>query len=319
MFSKVFLLATLAIGCNTLRLNHAQEEFLPGGVPIIWINGFARTLSSTTQAVISAGLPENQFSLFEPCETGNYNGAPINQSTLTRCVEDLMACDMSKMSKESGRTFAEGCCDLNENNWESKCRESSHILIKTVNRPGLSHVMELLEANDKIQMIHVERDPRSIYTSQQANFHGGEHNTEKLKTICTQQYWNKQNAHPRLHKVKFEELVAHPYQAFESLLSKLGVPMTQQHKDFIAQHFNNPNCQSYGKPNYTYDTCRVDSKASVRKWEQFLNAEEVEAFKNFEHCQEVDKSYGYTSSQKDFPESKGPMEFHKDKIPKTFD
>merc|ERR1712224_444452 len=129
--------------------------------------------------------------------------------------------------------------------------------------------VSLLDANDKLQLVHIERDPRSIYASQQAAFYKGKHSTSRLLKICTMAAENMKISHSRLHKVRFHELVSDPFNAFESLMHKLSLPMTQQQKDFIGQNFDNQNCHET-----TYGTCRKTSQQSIRKWEKFLNSDE---------------------------------------------
>jgi hypothetical protein len=211
-------------------------------------------------------------------------------------MKDAMACDFSKISSEWNACFKKGCCGVDARNWGGKCAKSEYRLFKTINA-NLNESVWLLDATDNLQLVHIERDPRSIYASQQAAWHKGQHSTSNLLKFCKMAAENIKISHPRLHKVRFHELVSDPFNAFESLMNKLSLPMTQLQKDFIRENFNNPNCTEH-----TYSTCKKKSQQSIRKWERFLNPHDQEAFKTSSDCQTVEKFYGYDLLASRFPE-----------------
>lgn len=243
---KEFLLAALATRCHALRIKvgHIRDD---SSTPIIWIKGFGRTLSTTTQQVISASLPENQLSLFEPCTHDYYDGEPVKHNNQIQCMKDAMACDFSRISHEWETCFNNGCCHVTDQTLDKKCGESAYRLFKTIN-PDLKETLSLLEANDLLQVLHVERDPRSVYTSQQVNWKNGWHDVSLLLKYCKQAAENIKISHPRLHKVKFHELVSDPFNSFESLLNKLGLAPTKPIEGFHSTKFQ--QCKLHRKESW---------------------------------------------------------------------
>lgn len=166
---------------------------------------------------------------------------------------------------------------------------SEHQVYKTIN-PDLFEALPLLDANPNLQIVHIQRDPRAVYSSQHETRRWDERKTEHLAEICDMTAANLKVAHPRVHKVNFHDFVTNALEATRDLMNRLKVSMTQAQAIFIEDTFNNQNCLEND-----FGLCRRNSTNSLHKWKMVLNSDEKHAYDTWESCQTVQRFFGYSN------------------------
>lgn len=260
---------------KTLDSMHASK--------IIYVNAFARSMSSTMQKFLET-LDPSTFSLFEPCHWKDKTqyGKMTEEGTAARCVSDVLDCNFSKIQL---LFFTPGFKNY-KRNYTTKCLASSTRNFKTITVHNLTNVIDMVDSHpQELKVVHILRDPRSILASQKLNF--GHRLTEGgVAEVCRFQLYNLAVSHRKIHKVHFHEIVNDPTLAFKKLTQDMGFSFAAPQEDFVSANFNNPSCDER-----TFSTCRRNSKTRVRKWEKDLNDKEKQLFVNNEECMKVIRTY----------------------------
>lgn len=285
-FVFILLLVFLSLA-ETLRLNdndvnNVSREFLTP--QIIYVNAFARSMSSTMQAFLKTlGSSKSTFSLFEPCHPQDVSsyGSLWEEDTAAKCVSDVLKCDFSKI-----QTFHHTQNQISK--YDNKCSTSSTNNIKTISVHNLTNVINMLDSHlQGMNVVHILRDPRSILASQKKAFINKRfHHMQTVAEVCRIQLHNLGVFHPRIRKVHFHDIVSAPEIEFKKLTQDLGYTFTASQANFVTANFNNPKCDDAA-----YSTCRTNSRICVRKWEQDLNDEEKNLFTNNKECMKVIRAY----------------------------
>jgi len=254
-----------------------KHQAKPGvDMKTIWIAAFPRTMSSTLQSFLCAGLPRC-YALFEPCHQEDETAyGPMTEANAARCMEGVLRCDFSHFInhfRPENLNQSAKCADA-DNEWR---------VFKTANIEDLrAYVLPQLEAKPWLQAVHIERDPRAIYSSTVNTI--GFDTPPTIESLCNTMARNLNTSHPRLHKVAFKEVAERPRGALGGLLRSLGFGgLAPAHEEFIAENFDNPDCTD--EP---YGLCRSDSSARVDQWEDELSAVEERAYLASPSCRALE-------------------------------
>lgn len=290
----VGLLSLQVILSSALRLSTTVYE-PDDTVQIMYVNAHGRSMSSTMQGFLRTFQPNDAFTLFEPCHgrdatqygqmfpSENSQGSrEAAEEAAAKCTTDVLSCDFSKFDKPLYiQAFSAGVTlkELTDN-----CEASSTRNIKTTTVHNLTNVIKMLETQPEMKVVHMLRDPRSIYASQKGALELDLR--PSVEHLCKWAAYNLDVTHPKIHKVQFHDVVTDAKSTFKKLTEDLGLTFAQDQERFVKDNFNNANCKED-----KYSSCKVDSKASVRKWEQNLDQKEKDAFHQNKDCMKVIRAY----------------------------
>lgn len=250
---------------------------------IIYVNAFARSMSSTMQKFLET-LDPSTFCLFEPChgQDETQYGNLGEENTAARCISDVLNCDFSKIQL---LVHTPGFKN-HKSEYIKKCLASSTRNFKTVTVHNLTNVIDMINSHpQELNVVHILRDPRSILASQKSTFHMTL-TEELIAEVCRFHSNNLAVSHQKIHKVHFHEIVNDPMSAFKKLTQDMGFSFLDSQKDFVSANFNNPSCKDEA-----YSTCRKNSKSRIRKWEKDLSDKEKLIFANNDECMKVIRTY----------------------------
>lgn len=268
----------------------------------VMVASFSRSGSTTMLDLIRASTPVlKSFALFEPCHAQDvYNHhvitGPQASGGCPNLFRDITRCDFRRVQKLWGwgnahskhrRKFYKPVTAA------ADCRHAQLQITKTIYMNDLQgHIVPLLNAVPKLQVVHIIRDPRAIYasrlqqTQQGARFRMSDAITQ---TMCQLLARNWHVSHPRLMKVRFEQWVGQPDPIARQIYHFLGLQFGGEQNAWVQQHFNAPSCGSGGG---SFGTCRENSAHVAQKWRTQLGPQDLAMFST-PICQQALSLYGY--------------------------
>lgn len=291
---------------HALQVSKPEEDSTPR--ESVWIVGLMRSGSSTILSMMSSTIDGNEdggevFSSFEPCDRNdNYSGTLKDFHTKeTSQDEDSALCGQLVLGMSK--------CDFSEvqdlHNWgnphstnghtanfdrslaESLCKKSHSVAVKTVLPIMMENVTWVLEANPKMKIIEVVRDPRGMYASHAAgNGIGG----DTIEKLCGQVARNLDVEHTRIHRVVFEELVKNPWNVTKGVFKFLGRSWGKPQEDWVRGSFNS-DCDETQEGRF--NDCHSDSAAVATSWKESFPSDQNEKFSQIADCVAVAHAYGY--------------------------
>jgi hypothetical protein len=187
------------------------------------------------------------------------------------------------------------------------CKRSDVIAFKTVTygHTGQDSVLTFLERHPRLKVIDMVRDPRGIYASWRTTLPfstivNGEREGNPdahdsgwwvgLEGICRSFAQNLRRSHPRIHRVKYEDLVLDPFRTMRAAYAFAGLTFGEAEAVWITQTFN-ANCEERDMGQFS--GCHRNSSEPVARWEDVLSPYEKSLFLEDPRCREVAEHYGY--------------------------
>lgn len=273
-------------------------------------------LVNVTGGIANSAEVDNVFAVFEPCDRRDQVSPEIEQLPFEdRCVKlmpGLSQCDFDKVYSfynwENEHNKLRGADFVFDREQATRaCKSADLIAYKTVTRAYedfrlMSHALPALDADPKLRIIDVMRDPRSIFASWMTTWpfndttqsSGVWRNVSALTGICDTLAAGMDVEHPRLSRVVFEEMVKTPYKVHQQVSSFLGAPFGDAARAWVARTFNARDCPGVDMYIAAYSDCHTNSNESVAKWRGVLTTEEEEAFLNHSACLAVAQKFNYT-------------------------
>jgi len=287
--------------------------------PTIWIHAFARSGSSTVLSMVSEneGSLDPQtgknvsrvFTLFEPCHAEDDVEPELAARGCPGLVQDLANCDFSLIRKLHGwndiHSKRRGCENYDPVLASQACSGADLVAFKTISKAFetfniQAQAYELLEQKPDLHLLDVIRDPRSIYSSWMTTWPfndpsvgGLGHDISALIDICETYANNIDATHPRVHRIRFEDLINVPDKAVQAVYDSIGIPFGQAQKSWIRKTFNAADCPGVDEWIAPYSDCHTKSDKSLEKWRDSMTEDEKLAFQYSPACVKVATVYGY--------------------------
>eukprot|EP00448_Togula_jolla_P005185 CAMPEP_0170612518 /NCGR_PEP_ID=MMETSP0224-20130122/23768_1 /TAXON_ID=285029 /ORGANISM="Togula jolla, Strain CCCM 725" /LENGTH=362 /DNA_ID=CAMNT_0010938031 /DNA_START=73 /DNA_END=1161 /DNA_ORIENTATION=+ len=277
----------------------------------VWIASYPRSGSSTMLSMVSAAIEGHEddrlkqggtFSLFEPCHDGDVYDDWKSKQGCSSLLWGLSRCDFK------GVKNLWGWADPHSSNNHSKfaadvatkmCSASPVVAFKTVD---YGHDLKtwnwLLDSHPNMKVLDVVRDPRSIYaswkTTEPFTTLVASGDFYKLTEICENFAKNIRFDDKRVHHIKFEELMASPWNVTNKAYTFLGLPFGDPQEAWISATFNAKDCPEPKPWQQGFTDCHTGAHDAVDKWHEVLSQEELADFNSNEACQLVKTHYGYS-------------------------
>lgn len=283
---------------------------------VVWITGYARSATSTVQSLVNMARavtserkvpPSGVFSLFEPCHPLDEVAPELSYPDgCDKLLSALAQCDFSKIDNlfEWQNAHNEG---IPHNKWPSKapafdkdlarglCGAADVRILKTITYGHRldREVLPMLADHPEFRVIDVVRDPRGIFASWKTSdtfkdLVKGQNRT-LMHDTCEGFAADADVQHPRLMRLRFEDLVSQPEKVMQEVMDFLGFHMGIVQKQWVAKTFN-ADCKHEGM----FLDCHKDSQASAEKWRSELDQEEQASFTADPTCQIMAQKFGYS-------------------------
>lgn len=320
--------APLCRGAATLRGDARRQELTQDRsaeqLPV-WVHAFARSGSSTMLSMVAAATdsplipaslerapdPKGRiFTVFEPCHKRDeyVSGIDAHSAESKGCptvLLDLAKCRFDRVVRfhawDDVHTKKRKAGKFQPDTASAACAGADIVAWKTVTKAheGFSvqeNVLPLLEADERLRVISVIRDPRSIYASWMSTWPFNQEltrNVSAMLTVCKSFASNIGVKHPRLRRVYFERLIKDPMGVMRNVYQWLGTSFGPSQEQWVRQTFGAKDCPGIDQWIAPYSDCHTNSEASLEKWNEVLTEEEKRAFNQDPNCQAVANEFGY--------------------------
>ncbi|CAK0894058.1 unnamed protein product, partial [Prorocentrum cordatum] len=160
-----------------------------------------------------------------------------------------------------------------------------------------AEALAVLEADRRIRMVNLIRDPRSIFSSQTLSpgntYQQLVQGTDGMVSMCDNMCENLAFRHPQVHHLQYERLVTSVNTTSAALFGFLGLPVDEKARSFVQANFDGDCDESSGtSTSGFFGDCRTNSSASLTKY-KLLSNNEYAAFMAHESCRNISHAYGY--------------------------
>jgi hypothetical protein len=301
------------------RLNSTEKA--EGEQALVWVKSFPRSGSSTGLDMFSfpaENTPRTTFAVFEPC----HGLAPPGSNEILEhegCDAELgriLTCNMTGIDtigswtrKDGGFLWAPTIEGIHHEPAEVQaaiCKRSDVVALKTVTRHDLQEqAFPMLERYPQLKVVDMVRDPRGIFASWRttepfAAVVNGEREVNYdthdqdwwvgLTGICDFFAKNVNTTHPRVHRIRYEDLVGEPMTTVKGVYSFVGLPFGKPEAAWVQRTFN-ANCKEQEMGQFA--GCHKNSSAPVDRWRSVLTQKEQDSFANHPNCRFVAEHFGY--------------------------
>lgn len=250
------------------------------------------------------------FALFEPCHRGDVvSGADAAQ--LEWCSDMLTSifnCDFSAIQHLWGWNDSHtlgGPEDYSPLAAGDACNHTDIIALKTVasaiwQRPVSEGLFPLLDRMHSVKAVLPVRDPRGIFASTKRLFEDVETNKSRMEAYCNYYLQIATHKHPRLHVVRFEDMVQDPMKAMAEMYKFLGFSFGLKQVGWLDNHFwHTSDCVQENIKNLNFTTCRRGTAQHVvNKWKGQLTRKEMRYFRGNPVCRRMAQHFKYDA---DYP------------------
>ncbi|CAG0888030.1 unnamed protein product [Darwinula stevensoni] len=274
---------------------HEQEREKPFKILLF---AYPRSGSSLIGDLLSAANRSRYY--FEPLyfiddlDPSTYNFSKRAEEIL----DSLFRCDLRKVDAAAGKTKRYKAWKKGKGYGDPPCVSSQldYIVQKVIRLPATHHVIDWLERNPDILVIHLVRDTRGIANSisNQPKSHAFDGDLWK---ICDQMWVDvlavDSLPRHRWRRVRYEDAVRDPFSAMEELYDFMNIPYTEEVQGRIGAHFGRgleEARSNYVK--YYYSTYRNASEIDPERWRGQLDAGRISSIE--EMCGRVLDVLGYS-------------------------
>lgn len=306
-------------GAGSSAAENRQGRQLP-----VWVHAYARSGSSTMLSMVSQASDSpymdsahrdlnttaRVFSLFEPCHYMDkyVEGVEAGAANAKDCPKVLMGlarCQFDKVrwlhAWDDVHTKKLGAGAYKPASASDACSTADIVTFKTVARAHenftfKANAQPVLDGDERLRLITIVRDPRSIYASWMTTWPFNteiERNVTAMLSVCDSFASNVDVKHARAIRVKFERLVQEPQAVMKEVYSFLGARFGEPQERWIKLTFGAKDCPGVDQWIAPYSDCHTNSASSVEKWRGVLTDAEKEAFAKSRSCQAVAKTFGY--------------------------
>ncbi|CAG0888029.1 unnamed protein product [Darwinula stevensoni] len=262
----------------------------------ILLFAYPRSGSSLVGSLLSAA--NLSWYYFEPLFfVKNWDRTTYNYSKRAEeILESLFHCDLSKVDAESGKGKAYENWKIHQGFADPPCVPSQldYIVQKVIRLPATHHVMDWLERNPDILVIHLVRDPRGIVNSIQNQPNEVNFKDDSWE-ICDRMWRDilaiDSLSRQRRRRVRYEDVVENPLAAMEELYDFMNIPYTKEVEDRIEAHFDRGESGNQILQNKYFSTYRNMSAFDPEHWRSQLEPERIAHIE--EMCGHVLQDLGY--------------------------
>lgn len=292
------------VGNNTQRAKAEQRNS-------VWVHGYARSGTSTILTMLEAGPTDNVFALFEPCHRKDALAPGFANSSCGEQILHYSACDFSIVHSLHGwdnrrsRTTVDGAVRFSSQLASDACSKADSLVFKTISHPfetfqAASEVLPFLEADNRLRVVDVVRDPRSIYASMlttepfQSTDLQGAHDATVMTRMCESFAAGLDIHNERFFRVAFEDLLSDPVRTLKRAYGFLKLPVGKIKRDnLIESTLAAEDCADELNYDMHYRDCHTAPKTTEPLWKTVLNISEQQIFSRHPACVRVARAYGY--------------------------
>jgi hypothetical protein len=281
------------------RFDHAPDDLEDEEAS--HVHQFAKT-SSEVDVETEEHQDGSVFAMFEPCHFADYfwqGGDKVNgdvaKAGCKGLIQAISNCDFSEVQSlhlwANRHSVHAGVKEYTEEAAHLACKAAAVVAYKTIyyGHDLQEKAVPLADADPRLRVIAVVRDPRGIYASWRTtwpfSYRIGRH---LMINICDNFAKNIQVRHPQIHQIVFEELAKDPERVTRQVYDFLGMHFSNRQKRWIAKNFN-ANCGDEAH----FTDCKRNSSSHIEAWATVMEPEERLFFNEYPACRAVAEHYGY--------------------------
>jgi len=269
---------------------------------VFWIAAYARSGSSTVLS-LTTSTSLTAFALFEPCHSGDLLEPYLEAQGCGALLLQIASCNFTGIKKlwgwSNGHSSTNGAGSYSPSRAAHACASADLVAFKTIHWGHRleAEALAVLEADRRIRMVNLIRDPRSIFSSQTLSpgntYQQLVQGTDGMVSMCDNMCENLAFRHPQVHHLQYERLVTSVNTTSAALFGFLGLPVDEKARSFVQANFDGDCDESSGtSTSGFFGDCRTNSSASLTKY-KLLSNNEYAAFMAHESCRNISHAYGY--------------------------